>query len=329
MADKFQLPFDPSPFHNLDELALLARQDYNLGHKGDWFGNFRGGLYGFFARIYGLQVHYNSVHAWIPRLRHPNEDEYHLSSIFFHMDSAIECLVFALNALGYAISENDFLDITDEAALKRVSPWNMLGSANRTPLPGYKECFGCIQEHWNLHRELIDTIVEQHDVSKHRSTIYTGGKYRSDPPPGFFESLGLPEDHPDRFQFSPAEQMVLHPEPKRPYVERDPAGYQDLQTVEGVAERFCQFINESGSLVLRDAMKSVPLNYRRFLSNTRIVYLTDIDLFEDADCSIRRENLIGVMLGVDVECVGPKKGNVAPTERLSYYKAGKPGKGCS
>jgi hypothetical protein len=54
----FSVQFDLSPFEALDQLALLARQDYNLGGAGDWFGEFRGGLYGFYARMYGVQRHY-------------------------------------------------------------------------------------------------------------------------------------------------------------------------------------------------------------------------------------------------------------------------------
>lgn len=65
----FAVLFASEPFESLDRLALLARQDYNLGGVGDWFGDFRGGLYGFYARLYGLQRHYFEVHEWLPRVR--------------------------------------------------------------------------------------------------------------------------------------------------------------------------------------------------------------------------------------------------------------------
>ena len=94
---EYSVEFDLASFEMLDELALLARQDYNLGGAGDWFSEFRGGLNGFYSRIYGVKRQYLEVHEWIPRARLPVETEYHLASILFHMDSALECLTFGLN----------------------------------------------------------------------------------------------------------------------------------------------------------------------------------------------------------------------------------------
>ena len=50
----FTLQIDLEPFEALDQLALLARQDYNLGGSGDWFGEFRRGLHGVYARLWSL-----------------------------------------------------------------------------------------------------------------------------------------------------------------------------------------------------------------------------------------------------------------------------------
>jgi hypothetical protein len=116
----FDLPFDLSNYKYLDQFALLACQSYNLGNSNDWFGNFRGGLYGFYARIYGLITHYKTVHAWLSSPRVPMEIEYHLASIFFSMDSAIECLTFAINALGFAAAPRAFRDVSNEKALKQI-----------------------------------------------------------------------------------------------------------------------------------------------------------------------------------------------------------------
>ena len=85
----FSVQFDLAPLESLDQLALLARQDYNLGGVGKWFNEFRGGLYGFYARLYGIQRHYYEVHAWLPHVRLPTDTEYHLASILFQMDSAL------------------------------------------------------------------------------------------------------------------------------------------------------------------------------------------------------------------------------------------------
>ena len=186
---EFAIQFDPAPFEALDQLALLARQDYNLGGTGDWFGEFRGGLYGFYARLNGVQRHYFELHAWLPRVP---EAEYHLASIFFQMDSALECLTYALNAIGWVVRPVDFRDVTDGKELTRITPRDILGDATKTPprppLAGYQVVFPTLQGVWQNAAQLISRVRELHDVSKHRRTIFVGGKCRSDPPFGFYEA---------------------------------------------------------------------------------------------------------------------------------------------
>ena len=126
----FSLQFDSAPFEALDQLALLARQDYNLGGAGDWFGEFRGGLYGFYGRLHGVQIHYSEVHAWLPRVRIPKDTEYQLTTILFQMDSALECLTFALNALGWAAHPSGFFDVTEA----RTPPSGRVRPGARTAL---------------------------------------------------------------------------------------------------------------------------------------------------------------------------------------------------
>ncbi len=108
-----KLNINISVCEDLDQYALLARQDYNLGKKNDWFGYFRGGLYGFYARIYGVRLHYKDIYSWKFEVHHPVE--YNLSSILFNMDSAIECFVFCLNALGYAALPSSFRNVGDDS----------------------------------------------------------------------------------------------------------------------------------------------------------------------------------------------------------------------
>ena len=86
MSD-FRLHFDLDDSKRLDRFALLACQAYNFSNVSDWFGAFRGGLYGFYARIHGVVTHYYAVHAWMPKPRMPAETDYHLASIFFNMNS--------------------------------------------------------------------------------------------------------------------------------------------------------------------------------------------------------------------------------------------------
>lgn len=317
----FKLPFELRAYDSLDKFALLATQDYNLGGKGHWFGCFRGGLYGFYARIYGVRIHYQEVHSWTLTSKAPTDTEYHLSSIFFNMDSAIECLVFAINALGYAIAPQDFLDVTDDEDLRRITPWNILG---KKQLAGYANFFPELQKYWQTKQNLINTIMEQHDVSKHRSTIYIGGTSRQDAPAGFFETLGIGADSSMRFLFSPMEEIILKKEPRKPPSKQTPAAsYKELQKLEPVTESFCDFINTSGIIVLKDASTHIHLSYPTFLKQEGIVYHSDIDLFEDSECMKKREGVVGIILGVELIGYGIQKGSLVPTTRLAYYQKGK------
>jgi hypothetical protein len=68
MSNDYTLEFDLSSYKDLDNFALLANQSYNLGDNDDWFGQFRGGLYGLYNRILGVKIHYREVHSWTPPL---------------------------------------------------------------------------------------------------------------------------------------------------------------------------------------------------------------------------------------------------------------------
>jgi len=264
----FSVQFDLSPFEALDQLALLARQDYNLGGAGDWFGEFRGGLYGFYARMYGVQRHYYEVHAWLPRVRIPTETEYHLSSILFQMDSALECLAFALNALGWIVMPAGFRDVTDAKALKRISPLDIVGDATKTPpiapLAGFQTVFPTIQGAWQNEAQLIAQIRELHDVSKHRRTIFVGGQARLDPPDGFFEALRLPDNANRRAPLWPMAEIILKDDPKLPAIHRTPRAVRQGELLEDLVPSFATLIKTIGVATLADPQAKVPLKERQF-----------------------------------------------------------------
>lgn len=271
MSNDYTLEFDLSSYEDLDNFALLADQSYNLGDKDDWFGQFRGGLYGLYNRILGVKIHYREVHSWTPPLSPISGiqgAEYHLSSIFFNMDSAIECMVFALNALGYIANSTQFLDITNEKKLKQISPYNILGKPPDYSdgfIKEYDNYFPSLKSYWRENRDLILKIFEQHDVSKHRSTIFSGGSIRNDPPPGFFEKLGLEGDKNVQGLVSPMAEILLTSQPKTPWRKRQPREYKDIDKLEDVTERFCTFINMCGVKVLEDARGRIKLNHYEFI----------------------------------------------------------------
>jgi hypothetical protein len=264
----FQLDFELSDAKRLDDYALLACQDYNLGNGGDWFGSFRGGLYGFHARIHGVATHYHDIHAWPPRLRLPTETEYHLASVFFNMDSAIECFTFALNALGYAARPHDFRDVATADGLKKIAPKDITGALNpgasQGPLSGYAIVFPSLQAYWQANAPLLKVIFEQHDVSKHRETIFHGGMARLDPPAGFYEALGVPDDEPKRALYWPMAEVILGQNLKTPSGQRPQQQPQNFQYLEKVANDFRAFAEESCRRAADDSVANVRLPYSQF-----------------------------------------------------------------
>lgn len=266
----FTLQIDLEPFEALDQLALLARQDYNLGGSGDWFGEFRRGLHGVYARLYGVQRRYSEVHAWLPRVRTPSETEYHLASVMFQMDSALECLTFALNAIGWVVLPADFRDITDVNALRLIGPRDIIGDPTSTPptpplQSGYEKVFPETQLGWQNQAQLIARIRDLHDVSKHRQTIYVGGKFiTDDPPDGFFEALGFPAESDRKYYLlRPMAEIILQTDPKSPMAERTSNPGQQSELLEDLVPSFAALIDATGKFALGDAQSNVPLKEKR------------------------------------------------------------------
>ena len=266
----FNLEFDLTSYHKIDEYALLTCQKYNYGNDSDWFGSFRGGLYGSYARLHGVSNHYYAVHAWMPRPRLPSETEYHLASLFFNMDSMIECITYALNALGYCASNNEkFWDVTIEKYLKRISPYDIIGRLNSNPpqphLAEYDTYFPEVRSYWEQKNELLSMIFEQHDVSKHRETIFTGGMARTDPPKGFFESLGIDQNNSsEKAIFWPMKEIIVMNNPKRPKVDRTPQPVEDRVLLEELVPEFKDFVENTGRLAYRDSKSNIQLKVTEF-----------------------------------------------------------------
>jgi hypothetical protein len=175
------------------------------------------------------------------------------------MDSTIECLTFAFNAIGYGISPKDFHDITNNDMLKRISPKDIIGYENKNrknvPPCGYQIFFPQLHKLWQSHKNLINTIMEQHDVSKHRETIYVGGRCRLDAPENFFESLGIPNDPSIRSQYWPLAEIILKNNPKIPNIDRQTQEVKDFRYLENLIIDFEEFIKQTGICALSDIQK--------------------------------------------------------------------------
>ena len=183
------------------------------------------------------------------------------------MDSALECLIFALNSLGWVVTPAGFRDVTDAKALKRISPLDILGDATKTPpiapLAGYQTVFPTIQGAWQNEAQLIAQVRDLHDVSKHRRTIFVGGQARFDPPDGFFEALGLPEDAGRRAPLWPMAEIILKDDPKLPAVHRTPRAVRQGELLEDLVPSFAALIKTTGTSALGDAQANVPLKENR------------------------------------------------------------------
>ncbi len=105
--------------------------------------------------------------------------ESYVGVLFFAMDSSLECFTNALNALGYLLDPGGFIDITDHAKLKRITPTNLLDqpTAHSSKFSAYPACSGRfpkICDHWSVNRNLLAVIIEYHDATKHRHSVSVG-----------------------------------------------------------------------------------------------------------------------------------------------------------
>ncbi|WP_152670272.1 hypothetical protein [Lysobacter capsici] len=322
-ADPFQLDFKVDAIAKIDDLALLAMQTYNLGDYGHWFLCFRQGCKGFHVRLFAVETHYSQLHAWQLRCRWHLEPEYHLASIMFGLDSALECLLYAMNAFGYGAHPAEFVDITTDKGLRSIAPWMILGSSSRAPHPAFEKYYPGVIAIWRHHRDIIEEIQRQHDVSKHRSSTYRGGRSRNDPPVGFYAALGLSDDDPNRFDFAPMAEIILDPDPKRPAsAPRANVKYEDLQTLEGLCHDFCTLIEQTCLAWLSDVRHMVTLKHDALLARYTVVGRASVPLFADAECQERITGIQGVRVDWGHAGYPPEIGRIVAACAAIAYREG-------
>ena len=265
----YDVQFDSAAWDELDQFALLACQDYNYGNASNWFGSFRAGFHGVRSRAQAARRHFIEVHAWLPHVRIVADAEYHLATALFHMDSTVECMTFALNALGNAVAPDQFRNVTKANDLKKITPVDIIGTdalagrSGRAPLSGYAMYFPELQAYMLANRVTIQQVMNQHDISKHRQRIFIGGSSRSDPPPDFFEQLGLAEGDHRRFLYSPMQRIVLDKDPKSRTSKSDPLRIEDQIEFEGLAKDLAECLVQAAPLALSDARRTISLKVGR------------------------------------------------------------------
>ena len=179
-----------------------------------------------------------------------------LAGALFCMDSALECLVFALNALGNAVDASAFRDVRSRKALSRISPRNVLGNANEKALSGYAKYFPTFQQRWLRSSDVINLVCDNHDVSKHRQATFWGGTLRDDPPEMFRRAL----DVDDRLTiFSPMAEVLLPRDPKAPMVELK-SDLEHWVLFEELDRDLSSLVSDSLNLAATDATNTIRLN---------------------------------------------------------------------
>jgi hypothetical protein len=189
------------------------------------------------------------------------------------MDSALNCLTFALNALGYVVDPAGFQDITTSGSLHQISPMDILGRPGHpskpAPLSGYARVFPRLQNLWLGEQDLITNIRDFHHVSKHRQSVWTGGQAQRNAPPGFYERAGISADHPLAVVYHPAAETILKHDPRSPRVARQQVAREEHEVLEQLVPRFAGLIDESSARLLADVTSTIPLKEREFLPSSR------------------------------------------------------------
>ena len=173
-------------------LGRVLQDDPRYAKPPNWVLTYRYAIRGMLARIITVDRDYRGLNA--PGDGSPADEdmttenarnwwnavwESYAGTLFFAMDSSLECFAYALNALGYLLSPAEFLDITAEEKLRRITPSNLFdppskGNAGYSPYPGCLKWFPRICGHWSANRSLLAHIIEYHDATKHRHSVIVG-----------------------------------------------------------------------------------------------------------------------------------------------------------
>jgi hypothetical protein len=244
-AKNMSEPAEPQKPQKFDLLGLENLYDFveflknKRGNDRAWVQTCRWGLRGMESRLLGIQ--YNSS-----ELMKCDTDDYFLldsflSSIFFHMDSAFECLVFAINAIGNPLDSEKFYKVNSASELRKVNPSNVITS-NRA-YEGYSHVFPKFQKYCLIKKEFINKLNDYHDVSKHRRMLDFG-------------AMSKTIDEPDGGTKKQLEFIQLSPNPRAPHSERNFVGecYRPAYLDE-LLDEFKHFMRESVEVIFEDTQK--------------------------------------------------------------------------
>lgn len=239
----------------LDDLAYAASRPEARGNAANWFLNWRAGVNGFIGRRAAAQESFRRLTEWLPGFPMWSP-EVELSQCLFHMDSALECWVFAANAYGWALEAAAFHSVGDARALKRIGPKNIIGRPGEV-CSGYARRLPKLSAVWTSRAETIRLVVENHDVSKHRFANLWGGVLRNDTPREILASVGKSGWSIDLFHRTPMSKVLLPREPKRPLDGR-PSALEDWVDLVDLYREYERLLTDSLEATLQDFRVATP-----------------------------------------------------------------------
>lgn len=146
--------------------------------------------------------------------------EAHVSTFLFGAWSTVETLVYAANALGFAIAPHAFRSLEVASELRATSPNDVWGGNTKKAPPGYALHFPRMRQAFLDHETALRFIECTHSVSKHRRPVMTGGDMDL---PGLD---AIPVEYRDyalqaAIARRPMQRVYLDPDPKSPLESRD------------------------------------------------------------------------------------------------------------
>jgi hypothetical protein len=173
-------------------LGKVLHDDPKYAKPRNWILTYRYAIRALTARIVAVDREYRNLNE-LGRGVAPDEEmttsksrnnwnvvwESYAGVLFFAMDSSLECFAYALNSLGYLLSPSNFIDITADEKLKRITPANLFdpptkGNAAHSAYDSCLKWFPRICAHWSANRALLTQIIEYHDATKHRHSAVVG-----------------------------------------------------------------------------------------------------------------------------------------------------------
>lgn len=244
---------------SVEQLRALAHELHKIvGDQHAWRANLVVGLDGVLGRMASSRLLVALITDWTLCLlpaslgvhgNAPLWTEAHAANLLFSMDSSFETLVYSANAIGFGIDQQSFRDVSDASELKQVGVADVLDpqSTNHKksrPAPvGHETHFPRFTAAFRGDRVLVEAIMVQHDVSKHRHAGVSGGTIASMPP----EHLGgLKVDE------YPWTEILLSLDPKTPWFARTPgAGSWESNLLE-LAKRHHEFMKTALAALVSD-----------------------------------------------------------------------------